>query len=254
MITINCDIGERGADHPVDVELMRHIDIANIACGGHAGDSASIAAFRELASETGAEVAAHLSYPDRASFGRTSMAIGRAELWDSLNDQYAVMADVRTVKFHGALYNDTARDEALADTIAEWLRTNGIRRILAPPVSRIAKVCWERGIDVLREGFAERNYRYDVATRELRLVDRSCEHAVISDSDIALEHSRRMIEDRVVLAYDGSDSHDPDILTVGAEHRRRVPLSIDTLCIHSDSTIALDLAVKLKVLLHDLDS
>ena len=61
---INCDIGERGADHPQDRELMAYIHIANIACGGHAGDETSIEAFRALAEKHEVEVSAHLSYPD----------------------------------------------------------------------------------------------------------------------------------------------------------------------------------------------
>ena len=58
---INCDIGERGADHPVDRQLMELIDIANIACGGHAGDDASIPFFCELAKKRKLIITAHLS-------------------------------------------------------------------------------------------------------------------------------------------------------------------------------------------------
>ncbi|MBE0665952.1 MAG: LamB/YcsF family protein, partial [Candidatus Aminicenantes bacterium] len=60
MMRINCDIGERGHDHPVDRRLMEVIHIANLACGGHAGNSASVQAFRALAEENGVELAAHL--------------------------------------------------------------------------------------------------------------------------------------------------------------------------------------------------
>ena len=38
---INCDIGERGIDNLTDLALMKLIDIANIACGGHAGDASA---------------------------------------------------------------------------------------------------------------------------------------------------------------------------------------------------------------------
>ena len=72
---VNCDIGERGADHPVDRQLMELIDIANIACGGHAGDETSIHAFCQLAEQHGVTVTAHLSYPDRENFGRRSLDI-----------------------------------------------------------------------------------------------------------------------------------------------------------------------------------
>lgn len=42
MLLINCDLGERGVAHPIDDRLVDYIDIANIACGGHAGDKASV--------------------------------------------------------------------------------------------------------------------------------------------------------------------------------------------------------------------
>ena len=38
---INCDMGERGPAHPGDLRLLEAVHIANIACGGHAGDAQS---------------------------------------------------------------------------------------------------------------------------------------------------------------------------------------------------------------------
>ena len=60
---INCDIGERGIGHNIDDTLMSMIDIANIACGGHAGDVKSVEYYRKLAKQNGVKVTAHLSYP-----------------------------------------------------------------------------------------------------------------------------------------------------------------------------------------------
>ena len=82
---INCDIGERGSQHPTDLELMNHIGMANIACGGHAGDEESIAVFSRIAKEKGLQIAAHLAYPDRLNFGRVSMTIAVKELLAGLD-------------------------------------------------------------------------------------------------------------------------------------------------------------------------
>ena len=110
---INCDIGEKGPLHEGDRKLMEYIQIANLACDGHAGDKASVDAFRELAGKCGVGVAAHLSYPDKPNFGRASMALPEAELLAALDAQLALLPGVTLVKFHGALYNDAARNPAI---------------------------------------------------------------------------------------------------------------------------------------------
>lgn len=52
-IDLNCDLGE-GAPH--DAELMSLITSANIACGAHAGDAATMRATVELAQRHGVAV------------------------------------------------------------------------------------------------------------------------------------------------------------------------------------------------------
>jgi len=111
---INCDIGERGPGHAVDRRLMEVVHIANLACGGHAGDRASVQAFRALAEEHGVELAAHLSYPDRPNFGRRVLAMPLPALLASLDEQLALLPSPKRVKFHGALYNESCRSRELA--------------------------------------------------------------------------------------------------------------------------------------------
>ena len=240
MIRINCDIGERGPDHPIDLELMEHIDIANIACGGHAGDEKSIDVFRSIAMQRRVSVAAHLSYPDPKNFGQKSMDIDRALLLTELDRQVAHLPDVDIVKFHGALYNDSVKDQDLSEVLGEWLHDHGISTVLAPPESCIESVCARRQIHVLREGFAERNYGYNSTSRRLYLVDRSEEHAVLDDIEEAINHVRSIVERRSVNAYMEAGS--------GSSERVLMPLSIDTMCVHSDSPIALELVKRLRML------
>ncbi|MDX1294772.1 MAG: LamB/YcsF family protein, partial [Sulfurimonadaceae bacterium] len=102
---INCDIGERGVAHATDDALMEHIDIANVACGGHAGSHESVAYYLGLAEKFSVDVSAHLSYPDPENFGRKVMQIETPELLRSLDEQYALLSHVKCVKLHGALYN-----------------------------------------------------------------------------------------------------------------------------------------------------
>lgn len=231
MMRINCDIGERGADHVIDRQLMEVIHIANLACGGHAGDRASVEAFRELAGRNGVAVAAHLSYPDRSGFGRRTVSLPAARLIAVLEEQLALLPGVRAIKFHGALYNDSCRDRGLAVCLADWLAAAGVRQVLAPADSELAAEAGRRGIAVLREAFADRRYAIDHRSRRLVLVDRSQPQAVIGDLDAALAQAGEIVLRGRVDSRPGPP---------GRPQWR--PIAADTLCVHSDSPIALELA------------
>lgn len=222
---INCDIGERGADHPVDRELMSVIHIANVACGGHAGDADSMAVFRDLAQKNGVKVSAHLSYPDREGFGRRSMNLSRKDLYSALDLQVSRVPGVERIKFHGALYTDSARDPNLAETLVAWLDYHQIKILLCPPHSCLANLAEQCGIEVLPEAFLDRRYQWS-KNHELSLVPRTYPDACISDISVAMEQAKQLLCNRQVIALDGE----------------AYPLEAKTLCIHSDSPIALELA------------
>jgi allophanate hydrolase subunit 2/lactam utilization protein B len=237
MTMINCDIGEQGPLHESDRKLMDFIHIANLACEGHAGDRASVEAFRALAGERGVGVAAHLSYPDKANFGRASMEMPEAELLAALDTQLALLPGVRMVKFHGALYNDAWRDARLAETLAGWLMRAGIGTILAPADSELAAAAQRLGITVLREAFADRRYGYDEEGARLRLASRAEPDAAITSAAEALAQAEEIIRRGRV-----NTSGNP-----AAPVWKKI--KADTVCIHSDSPIALELAMKMRAAL-----
>ncbi|MBT4266550.1 MAG: LamB/YcsF family protein [Deltaproteobacteria bacterium] len=243
MLTLNCDIGERGPDHPVDSELMRYIQVANLACGGHAGDESSVKAFRALAVQHGVDISAHLSYPDRENFGRTTMDIPVTELFDSLNEQIALLPDITLVKFHGALYNDAVVNTDLAASLAGWLVAKKMKSVITFPDSELAKECANYGLSVINEVFAERRYAYDTEKEQLTLVKRSKPYASITEVEEAVEHAREMIQTGNVSAVI-SDAGDTTVT-------QKVSIKADTVCIHSDSTIALELVKALAGFLND---
>ncbi|MDC7235435.1 MAG: LamB/YcsF family protein [Spirochaetales bacterium] len=234
MMKINCDIGERGADHPVDRALMEKIQIANIACGGHAGTAASVKAFRELAVLHHVEVAAHLSYPDPDNFGRFSMDIAFEDLLRSLDDQYALMPDVKMIKFHGALYNDCNADRALAEALGQWLAAQDMEKVITPFDSELAAVCREKGMTIVPEAFAERRYTLVKGTEQLALVSRTKEYASIHSVDEAMIHVRRILKEALVDVFTEVENGEPQ--------KQERPIEAQTICIHSDSDIALELA------------
>ena len=129
-MVVNCDIGERGVNHPTDLKLMTLISTANIACGGHAGDRESVDAFCALADKNNVTVSAHLSYPDKENFGRISMKIDPERLADSLSEQYELMPPaVKRIKFHGALYNDAVAEVQVVGTPSH----NGVEQPVLKP-------------------------------------------------------------------------------------------------------------------------
>ena len=114
---LNADVGEGVGD---DESLFRWIEMANVACGAHAGGPGEMAEAVDLAMSYGVAVGAHPGYPDREGFGRKSMELSSAELTGLVIEQvealdaicYRAGTKLQYVKPHGALYHDMmARQE-----------------------------------------------------------------------------------------------------------------------------------------------
>ena len=85
-IDLNCDMGELSlaiADGTQEA-LMRSITSANVACGGHAGDQATMRATVEQALRAGVTVGAHPGYADRKNFGRVELKLSAPEVVESV--------------------------------------------------------------------------------------------------------------------------------------------------------------------------
>lgn len=208
-IEISADMGEGAAAEP---EIWPLIDAANVACGGHAGDAASMREATRRAREHGVAIGAHPSYPDRANFGRTSMKMDPAALRESLVEQIGAIAAIsplRHVKAHGALYNDAHHDRALAEVL---LDASGNLPIVCSASSQMAAVARERGVRVIREAFADRRYEPDGS-----LTPRSIPGSLLTIEEAAAQ-ARLLSTEGVVIARDGS----------------RIAIPCDTLCIHAD--------------------
>jgi len=233
-ILLNIDIGERGPYHAGDRALIPYADIVNVACGGHAGSAESVDTFRTMAEEKNIMVMAHVSYPDKPNFGRTTLRIPFSQLRASLDAQLAMLPGIKAVKCHGALYNDCCSDAKLARNVGEWLANAGVLSVTTLKGSELYRECQRFGIRVLSEAFAERRYTYSQSTRQLSLVNRKEPNACITDLGEALENVRTMVYSRQVKAFIPDSVRQPEVRMVG--------LDADTICIHSDSLIALELA------------
>lgn len=223
-IDLNCDMGESfGAwKMGADAEVMPFVSSANIACGFHAGDPATIRATVRLAVDHGVAVGAHPSLPDLQGFGRRAMRISPQEMYDLVLYQAGAVeafaraagAKLHHVKCHGALYNMAANDEALSEAMARAVRDLGGGVVLyALSNSRMMQVARERGLRVAGEVFADRGYLDDGT-----LAPRGAPGGMIEDEAEAVRQALAMIEGGYVTSLAG----------------RRIAVAADTLCLHGD--------------------
>ena len=134
-IDLNCDLGE-GQDEDA---IYPCITSANVACGGHAGDAATMEAAVRGALRHGVSVGAHPSYPDREGFGRTVLPMTAEKIAEAVREQTAALARIAGrlgtalshVKPHGALYGEAMKDASVAEAIAPMVK--GAKALAARP-------------------------------------------------------------------------------------------------------------------------
>jgi UPF0271 protein len=224
-IDLNCDMGEV-PQHIADgtqESLMRSITSVNIACGGHAGDLATMRATIEQALRWNLTIGAHPGYPDRENFGRLEMDLPLHDIEESVYAQIRNLAEVAEtfataivhVKPHGALYNQAVHKPALAQAIA-----NGVARFSKDVVlvglagSPMLEIFRAAGFRVAAEAFADRQYEPDGTLRNRKFPD-----ALIRNAQQAGEQAVRIATGQGVIATDGSV----------------VKIDAHTICIHGDT-------------------
>lgn len=248
MIDLNCDLGEGYGAWTMgdDTALLDVVSSANIACGFHAGDPQIMRRTVEAAVQRDVAVGAHVSYPDRAGFGRRDIGIAPADVTDDVLyqlgalDAFARAAGTRVsyVKPHGALYNRIAVDEVLAAAVVEAVRRyDRTLPLLSLPGSAVTRVAATAGLSAVGEGFADRAY-----TPDGRLVPRQEPGAVLSDPDVVAARAVRMATEQRVTAGTGVGVIGSPAGTDGPD----VAVAVASLCVHGDTpgSVALARAVR----------
>jgi len=236
-IDINCDLGESYGHFKVgqDRQIMPHITSANIACGFHAGDPLTMMHTLELAKKFKVAVGAHPGYPDIMGFGRREMKLTPEEIESYIIYQVGALQafakasnlTLQHVKPHGALYDMATKDSNLSKTIVEVVQCMNPQLIVfAPPKSLIAKIATKMGQRTALEAFADRAYNPDGT-----LVHRSKPNAVIENPKLVVERVIKMVTEGTVSAINGKIVH------LGKVH---------TICVHSDTPTAVEIAKSLK--------
>lgn len=235
-IDLNADIGE--ADNPdwakAEAAILSHISSANIACGGHAGDDASMRTTIRGAKANSVIIGAHPAYPDRDNFGRRSLVldtdIGEDELVRSLSAQIVRLAEIAAeegariayVKPHGQLYNDAVGDARKAGLIARTIAAIDPELILlGGPNSEMGRAARSHGLGFVAEGFIDRRYSDDG-----HLISRQQPGAVIADQQDRLDQARTLATTGEVQTASGGT----------------LDIKARSLCVHGDSAGAVETA------------
>jgi 5-oxoprolinase (ATP-hydrolysing) subunit A len=238
-VALNCDIGEaygmwRLGD---DEAIMPHLALANVACGFHAGDPVTIRDTVAIAKRHGVRVGAHPSYPDLQGFGRREIEMEGDELTAAIIYQVGALRgfldvegmELSHVKPHGALYGRAARDPAVAHAIADAAEAFGVP-VLGMAGTEHERVYQEHGIEFISEYYADLDYADDGSLIITR-------HHEAHDPDEAARRTLRAVEEGVAVTRSG----------------REVPVRADTVCIHSDTPGAAELARALEDALEGAD-
>lgn len=230
-LDLNADLGEgMGADEA----LLEIVTSASIACGGHAGDEATMRVAVRAAKARGVTIGAHPGFADREHFGRRRLLLSPEELDEQVRGQVRLLveiaeqegASVRYLKLHGALANMAAEEPSVAALC--FASVEGLvddLAILALDNSAQAEVAETMGYRVIREAYADRAY----LTSGL-LVPRSEPGAVLHDADAIAARAVRLAEHGELVAADGTVFHS----------------DARSLCVHGDNPDAMEIARRLR--------
>ena len=238
-IDLNSDLGESYGAWTLgdDLAMLKLVTSANVACGFHAGDPATLLSTCSAASELTVRIGAQVGYHDLAGFGRRFIDVAPRDLTADVVYQIGALdglaqvsgSAVAYVKPHGALYNAIVHHREQARAVVAAVRAyDETLPVLGLPGSVFLEEAEKAGLRTVTEAFADRAY-----TPEGTLVPRTTDGSVLHDPAVVAERVRRLVADHTLEAVDGT------ALTVTAE----------SVCVHGDTPAAVEMATAIRSLL-----
>jgi 5-oxoprolinase (ATP-hydrolysing) subunit A len=231
-IDLNSDLGESFGPWRMgdDAGILDVVTSANVACGGHAGDPATMVETLSLARERGVIAGAHPGFADREGFGRRLIPLSVREVEQLVATQVGALmgaaalagSSVRYVKPHGALGNWAGDNRSVADAIVR--ATKAVSReltVLAISGTELEHAARDGGLLVFSEIFADRGYLSNG-----RLVPRAQEGAMIHEPAAAAARLEEFLSTGLMPTVDGIS----------------VSLKAHSICVHGDSGGAVAMA------------
>jgi UPF0271 protein len=231
-VDLNADLGESFGVWKLgdDDAMLDVVTSANVACGFHAGDAATLARTCRAAAERGVRIGAQVSYRDLAGFGRRFIDATPEDLTADVIYQvgalqalaHAAGSMVSYVKPHGALYNTIVTNHDQACAVAEAVHAvDAGLPVLGLSGSAFFAAAQELGLRTVPEAFADRAYRSDG-----QLLSRRLPNAVLHDVAEIADRVASMVTAGRVSAADGST----------------IPITVESVCVHGDSPGAVQIA------------
>ncbi len=242
VIDLNSDLGESFGPYTIgnDEEMLKIITSANVGCGFHGGDPIVMHRTLELAKENNVGVGAHPGFNDLHGFGRRKIVGERPEDIEKMliyqvgaiqGMANALNMRVTHYKIHGALGNMACVDADLAMAAARAVKAVAPDLLfLVLPGSELEKAGERMGLRLAREIFGDR--AYDDAGM---LVPRKEEGAVLHDPEVAAPRMVKFVEQGAIESVTG----------------KKIPVPIDSICVHGDSPSAVEMAAAIRSALTD---
>jgi 5-oxoprolinase (ATP-hydrolysing) subunit A len=232
-IDLNSDMGESYGAWALgdDAAMLAIVTSANVACGFHGGDWNVMHETARVAKANGVAIGAHPSFNDRDGFGRRvirgdSMAeIERMVAYQiGALQALAHMAGhvVTHVKPHGSLGNLVNEEDDFALAIGKAIKAVDPKLVyVTMPGRNTDRAAESLGLTQAREFFADRTYDDNG-----QLTSRKKPGAVIHDAAAAAERVLQTLRDKAITTVTGT----------------RIPVTIDTICVHGDTLTAVAMA------------
>ncbi len=242
---LNCDLGEYALDDEncPDAQIMPLIDMANIACGYHAGCPQTMRNTVASAIQHKVLIGAHPSYHDRANFGRVHVEQSEQQIISLMVAQInslqqicqALGTSIDYVKPHGALYNDMMQDEKVFRAVCQSIATlpNSLPLMIQATTNcdYFQQIANQYQLTLWFEAFADRSYQENGL-----LVSRTEKNAVLTDIEKIITRCQQLIIHQEIETINSSI----------------INLKVDSLCVHGDNPHALAMVQSLRKLLSEL--
>ena len=236
---LNCDAGESFGSWKMgsDEAILPYVDMANFACGYHAGDPVIMDRSIKLALKHNVIIGAHPAYPDLMGFGRRSLACSVDEVEAMVIYQIGALygfikanqATLTYVKPHGGLYNDMMKDlrifKAVVTAVSRFDKTLKLMVLSMVDTTAHEKIAKELGVELLYEVFADRAYDDNGL-----LLPRSQSGAVLHDVNAVIKRLELLQTKGLLETISG----------------QKIALRADTLCVHGDNEEAVNLVKTLR--------
>lgn len=241
-VDLNSDMGESFGDWKMgdDEAMLDIITSANVACGFHAGDPQVMARTAAAALSRKVDIGAHPGFNDLAGFGRRQIrGDSPAEIERMIAYQIGALQGIAAlaghkvthVKVHGALSNMACAEIDLARALAAAIKGVDARLIFTVmPGTALERAGEEKGLRMAREVFADRTYGDDG-----QLTPRKQPGAVLHDAEQAAARVLEMVSDQAIRSVSG----------------KRIPVGIDTICVHGDNPAAVAMARRVREVLEN---